>query len=54
MLKKINNLYKISYNFNYSLNRFIKLKSNIKVTEPKLLCIHIIFNQNNADLIKIQ
>jgi hypothetical protein len=54
MLKKINILYKFCHNFNYSSISFIKLKPNIKVLKPKLLCIHIIFKQKNKDLIKIQ
>lgn len=54
MLKKINILYKFSYNFNYSAIRFLKLKSNIKVIKPKILCIHIIFNKKSEDLIKIK
>jgi hypothetical protein len=53
MLKKINIIYNFSYNFNYSSITFIKLKSNIKVTKHQILCIHIIFNQKNKDLIKI-
>jgi hypothetical protein len=54
MLKKINILYKISYNFNYSSISFLKLKSKNKVSETKILCIHIFFCKKNEDLIKIR
>lgn len=53
MLKKINILYKISYNFNYSSISFLKLKSKNKVPETKILCIHIFYCKKNEDLIKI-
>lgn len=54
MLKKINILYKIRYNFNYLIISFLKLKSKNKVPETKILCIHIFFCKKNEDLIKIQ